>query len=97
MSKRFGPYMVVILREMCRRVAVRYYDVDFKTGDWYLKRTWSEKEMNDFIEWMSDYLYRTSGARTELMTHAYADQLGTHKAAEEFVWNHGWKQKDLYR
>lgn len=51
-----NPVLKEILTEMCKRVKVSYKDIDFKEEDWYMKHTWTEKEQEEFMEWMEKYL-----------------------------------------
>ena len=93
MSFKPEPYLIVILRELCRRVGVSYFDVDFEKHNWYMDHSWTDQEANSFQRWMSKYLYRTPGARKELMTISARDKSCTDEAAKWFVWNHGWKSQ----
>ena len=45
-----------ILTEMCKRVGLKYEDVDFSKEGWYMAHTWTEQEQDDFRKWLGEYL-----------------------------------------
>lgn len=70
-----NEYMIVIFREMCSRVGVDFVEVvldeteknELGHYEWpYEKYTWSEKQEDEFREWVIDYLYNNTAARHAL-------------------------------
>jgi len=69
------------LREMFRRVGLRYTEKFCKQNDWYRKRSWSEGEENSFKVWVVDLLrqrYRWNKKQSM-------------KEAGMFLLNYGWR------
>ena len=96
MKKEFGKHLTIILTEMCRRVDVRFEDVNFsKQGDkeWFQKYEWSEEEQDDFKKWLVDYLYKSTEARRELTEIFSKNKRQLTRAAEMFCFSYGWKFK----
>ena len=106
MEKEFSPHLKVILREMCRRVKFPLWRkiqlrMDhgweyFSEDTWFCEYTWSRDEQNSFIDWMANYLDVNNKARMDL-TFCMKRKKCCKKAAEEFVWNYGWKECESYQ
>jgi len=79
-----------ILDEMCSRVGAK--DVNFEEDNWYLKHTWTEKEQDDFINWLANYLYENKEAR-EMFVNLRKVKRDCNKASNKFVLNYGWRTK----
>jgi hypothetical protein len=79
-----------ILDEMCSRVGAK--DVNFEEDNWYLKHTWTEKEQDDFINWLANYLYENKEAR-KMFVNLRKVKRDCNKASNKFVLNYGWKTK----
>ena len=78
-----------ILNEMCSRVNANPEEIDFKSSDWYLKYTWTEEEQDDFIKWLSDFLYNNSKVRKVFSVSK--SKKYCNKVSGKFVSNYGWK------
>ena len=87
-----GEYTKIILNEMCRRVGTND-NIDFKRNDWYTDYTWTQEQENEFVDWLTDYLYNNRDARQELMVFSHKDKKRCKGAAREFSANYGWKLK----
>lgn len=83
-----------ILHEMCNRVNADYGSIDFKAPTWYHEYEWTQEQEDDFVKWMTDYLFNNKEARFEILAFPRKDKKYCKKAAEEFVWNYGWKIKE---
>jgi len=95
MLKKFKglKYTEKIITKMCSIVGANPKDIDFKKKGWYLDYSWTEKEQNNFIKWLSDYLYNNSGARKEIMALPLKNRVNTKGVAMMFVLNYGFKLK----
>lgn len=82
-----------VLKEMCKKAKAPYTKINFNEPEWYLDYCWSEKQQEDFIEWMTDYLYTNSKARREILNHPTRSKKLIRKAVSEFVFNYGWRLK----
>ena len=76
---------------MCSSVDVKYVDVNFKKEQWFLEHTWTCEKETKFKNWLVSYLYRKESARDELMSLTYKSKKNCMKAAEDFIFNYGWK------
>ena len=94
MNKKFGKHLTTILKEMCHRVGAKSNKIDFKKEGWFCKYTWTEKEQDDFTDWLTKYLYNNHKARIDLMTITSKIKRYCKEAADMFVFNYGWKLKD---
>ena len=93
--KEFGKHLKIILSEMCKRVNVNYDDINFKDDNWFMEHSWNETEEKDFEKWLNDYFYNNTEARKEMLSANIKRRKYTKKAANEFVWNYGWKSKEV--
>ena len=92
-----GKHMINILREMCSRVGFCVPDGAlsyFKQPTWYHDYEWTQIQEDEFVKWMADYLFSNKEARGEILEFPRRDKKTCKKAAEEFVWNYGWKIKE---
>jgi len=93
LKKKFSKHLVIILKEMCRRVGVKYNEVYFSKEGWFSKYTWTEEEYSDFLKWLVGYLYNSNEARKEIMEYNYKTKKQIKKAADMFGLCYGWKFK----
>lgn len=94
MSKKnnnFDENLEYILKEMCSRVGRNYDDVDFNDDTWYLTSSWTKKDQDSFTKWLTNYLYNNKEAREALLRFPLKDKNRIENAANEFVFNYGWK------
>lgn len=89
--KEFNKYLIVILKELCRRVGAKYEKIDFMKENWFREYEWTEDEETDFKKWLLDYLYNNAEARRELTTIRRKNKKHCKSIADWFCFNHGWK------
>jgi len=92
-KQKFSKHLKIVLEEMCRRVDIGFELVNFEDENWYQKHKWTEKEQDDFVKWLTDYLYANTEARQELTTVYYKNKKQLKKVATEFTFNYGWSFK----
>ena len=61
-----------------------------KQPEWYMLFSWTEKEQEKFIDWLTDYLYKSKEARQEIMVFPRRNKKTCREAAQWFVFNYGW-------
>ena len=76
---------------MCKRVKTRYEDINFKKPNWFHDFQWTQKQEDNFKEWLTNYLKTNKEAREELMQSPRLK--GYIKIANEFLFQYGWKTK----
>ena len=86
-------HIKIILREMCCWVGADYDKIDFKSPDWFLQHCWTQAKEDNFVQWMMYYLYKNIEARFEIMRCPRKHKESCLKAAKEFIWIYGWKNK----
>ena len=89
-----SKYLVVILKEMCKRVGADFEKMDFKKDNWFHDFIWSDKEEQDFIDWLAGYLEKNKEARYDVMAFPRSDKKMFKKCAGSFAFNYGWKIKN---
>jgi len=90
----FEKNLTVILKEMCGRVGADFENMDFKKENWFHDYSWTEAEQSGFRDWLTHYLLNNKEARMELLSFHTKDKKRCRKAAEEWVWNYGWKTRE---
>ena len=80
----------LILREQCNRVGATFEDIDFKKNDWYQQHTWTEKEQDDYEQWLIEYLYTNNRARKELNNDLPKNKKILTKGVTWHIGNYGW-------
>lgn len=92
----FGPHLKVVLKEMCSRVGFDPKDnwEYFHEPAWFWNYDWSRGAEESFLTWLTNYFFNNKEARDELTTCLTRDKECCRKAAQSFVWNHGWKVSD---
>lgn len=92
---KLGKHLTIILTEMCKRVNVKFEDVDFKEKEWFMKHSWTEEEQDDFKKWLVDYWYSNKEARKEMLSSGGIRR--TKKKLKDiaawFLLDYGWKIK----
>lgn len=80
-----------ILKKMCEMVKAPYTKIDFKKENWFTLYSWDAKTEEEFIEWLTDYLYNSPAeVRNELMTRSIKNRSYCKAAAKDFVFVYGW-------
>ncbi len=88
-------YLVVVLKEMCKRVNAPYDQIDFQQKDWFSKYEWTMDEQADFNEWLVAYLYTNTQARKALLEVPIRTKRHIKKAADMFLFQFGWRFKEV--
>ena len=80
----------LILKELCNRVGEDSETFDFKQDEWYLTKTWTEEEQEDFRVWLGKFLEdkRYCKGKYRGQNHGYYE-------AGKLIMNYGWKIKNL--
>ena len=86
-----SPALQEIMREMCRRVGADPEEINFKEPYWFHKYTWTSKEEEDFINWLTDRLAQNKEWREELLEIPTKNRKLLKQAARMFALNYGWK------
>ena len=93
MKEEFSESLIVILKEMCRRVGATYEDIDFEKEGWFREYEWTENEEEDFKKWLVNYLYNSTKARRELTTIGHKNKKWCQTFADFWSFNYCWKYK----
>lgn len=88
-----NEYLEIILDKMFDMVNADK-GIDIKKPDWFLKHEWTEKEQDDFLEWLKNFLLTNKDARMSLTNIRTKDKRRIEAVASEFVFNYGWKTKE---
>jgi len=83
-----------IMTKMCEVVGANVEEIDFKSALWFTRYNWSEKDQENFTNWLSEYLMNSGEARRELMAIPKKSKRMTDGVARNFVFNYGWKLND---
>ena len=94
LNKSYKLHMTNVLTEMCTRVGANFNRINFKKSDWYWEFEWTQSEDDNFIEWLSDYLFKYSGARTEIMQFPVKNKIICKGVASQFCANYSWRITD---
>lgn len=84
-------HLQVVLEEMFKRVGDTYLPSKTEGDEWYLKHEWTEKEQEDFMEWLTNYLMTNKEARHELLSFPIRNKKRCQQAASWFNLMYGWK------
>jgi len=94
MSKQLTPeHSEIILKEMCRRVGMTdedYRVFDFTEKEWFRKHEWTEKEEQDFILWLADFLEENKYVPKKIRKRGIR---WAGYESSKFVMSLGWKTK----
>jgi len=99
MSKKMNVFLKEVLNKMCNVVGIsgiNFNNFDFKEDNWYQKYQWTEVQEKEFIEWMKEYLMKSSEARKAFMARPSKSKRDIERVVYEFVGNYGWATKLSY-
>lgn len=63
----------------------------YKKKDWFLKTEWTAKQQENFTDWLTDFLKKN----WQGIVDSKPTTVNRKKAAEEFVFNYGFKTRKL--
>ena len=88
-------HLCKVLKKMCKPVKANYDKIDWCNGakPYYREYQWTKKQQDNFIEWLSDYLYVTSAARKEFMMFPIKNKTFCRQIAIQFISWFGWETK----
>jgi hypothetical protein len=89
-----GEHLKIILQRMFEQSGHIFSEKFTQKKNWFWKHTWTLAEEQEFIEWLTNYLYINSGARKELMGHSGKNKSICKAFARMFTFNYGWKTKE---
>jgi hypothetical protein len=84
------PHLEIILMKMFEGTGINYTPEYVKTQDWFLTHSWTEQQMDEYIEWLADYFYNNADARQEILNSTTKSKPYCKKAAEQFACFYGW-------
>ena len=102
MEKQINPatlekqqkHIITVLKEMFKRVNAPWKGIDYcRKEHWFWNYEWTEKEQDDFSEWVKEYLKGSKEAQRELMEFPSNNKQSLQKWADMFIMNYGWKLK----
>jgi hypothetical protein len=98
MDNLFKKHITVVLKEMCSRVGADFDKIDFGPNQeplYFDLYEWTEKQQQEFEDWLTDYMYNNSEARRALAHYPslIKTKKGSRKFAHKFVCWYGWRIK----
>lgn len=87
-----NKYLEEILRQMCSYVEIEYSKIDFKSKEWYYIAEWTKEQEDEFVEWLTNYLYTNHKASSSLYKISRLSKKKAKECAEMFNMNYGWKR-----
>ena len=83
-----------VLTKMCEYVNANPEEIEWRNEEdpYFWKYEWTQKQEQDFINWLADYLYNNKEARNAIMEYPRKNKKICRRVAEFFVWNYGWKE-----
>jgi len=93
--KKEYKHLNYIMTEMCNIVGADWSKIDPKKKDWFKKYSWTEKQMEEFKNWIVNYLYTNTEARKEILTSGgrRVPKYKIKKAITWFILDYGWSLK----
>lgn len=88
-----NKHLVIVLLKMCEAVGADFRKIDFKKENWFMEYTWTHEQENEFIKWLSDYLYRNEKALEAFSAFPRKTRKHCLEVAELFTLNHRWEHK----
>ena len=91
----YQPHLFEILCKMFDCVGATYHADLVKKRGWFLKNQWTVEQQEEYIKWLTNYLYKNKEAREEIVfTPNIKTKKWCEKAARVFVFEFGWKIKN---
>lgn len=73
---------------MCKRVG-KTTPIDGTKEEWFYEYTWTQKEQDEFQEWLSDFFKKRE--KRVILRGPGSSKRMRDKAAMELIFNYGWK------
>ena len=87
-----NPSMELIMRKMITEIGLTVHDIDFDDPAWFSKHTWTEKQQNDFLEWLIEFLSDYSHLKEVAQFPFISKSLKMRKKiANWFIFQYGWR------
>lgn len=82
-----GPHLTIILKKQFEIAGYsdKFDTIDFKNTQWYQDLTWNSDQEMEFKKWATDYLYKGSMARKEVMNYP-----SLHTKKDLYNWFNWW-------
>ena len=91
---KFSKGLEYVLKELCSRVNIRFEDVDFSNPEWFMERTWTSEEQENFRQWLVNELLTNKDVRQSLYGKSTKIPKNiAERIAGMFILNYGWKCK----
>lgn len=82
-----------ILRKMCSCVNADFDKIDFKKNGWFREYEWTQKQENEFAEWLVNALYKDKKLRG-IFQFCTKNKESLKKNVAWFLLMYGWKLKN---
>ena len=92
MKTKIGKHLRIVLLEMHRRVGLKKLIISDE--EWYMKKTWTWRQEDRFVEWFEKYLKNSKEARDELMPIPIASKQNIERYVSAFIFYCGWRYKE---
>ena len=86
-------HLTVILEKMFSYSPINFYKELVEKEDWYWAYTWKDGEKEDFINWLTDYLFNNKEAREQLMFYPTKQKDKCFDTARTFESMFGWREE----
>lgn len=80
----------IVLQKMFEGTGIEYSDEYVKQEYWFCNYQWTDKQHSDYVEWLTDYLYKNKEARKQIMTTPTKIKSLCRLCAEGFAAMFGW-------
>lgn len=81
----------IVLEKMCQMVGADKSTINFRSDQWYNEYQWTKHQENEFVKWLTEYLYKNKQARSEIMRFPSRNKKKCKAVAEMFNFIYGWK------
>ncbi len=95
MSKQKDKILETIFEELCKRVGVKFEDVDIEKEDWADQYSWELEEEIEYQVWLYNYLVNTPQAVDAIkILPMIGEDDKISKIVKNFCLFYGWALKD---
>lgn len=89
-KKKISTHLRIILQKMFENTGIEYSDEYVQSDNWYLDYQWTDKQEQEFTDWLANYLSENADARKELLYSTVKSKRMCSLAAKQFVTFFGW-------